>query len=167
MHVLVRVVPRIAWKPVFCGPRNVSGEDEAVPVDDGIEIGGGAEAFGVFDGPGGEDATAAAASDEEIVGVDVAFGDDGVHPAVEVGEIVARIGVMNEVGEFFAVAGAAAGIGVKDNVTHRSPALFFKVEAVAIIAEGAAVNFKDEWIFFRGIKIWRLNDPAFDFTIVF
>ena len=167
LHVLLGVFPGIAGEPIFCGPGNIAGQDEAVPVDDGIEARGGAEAFGVLDGPSGEDAAAAAAGNEEIVGVDVAFGDDGVDAAIEVGEIVAGIGVVDEIGKFFAVAGAAAWIGVEDDVTHRSPDLFFKIEAVAVIAKRAAVNFQDERIFLGGIEIGRLNDPALDFAIVF
>jgi len=49
----------------------------------------------VLDGPAGEDAAAAAAGDEEIVGVDVALGDDGVDAAIEVVEIVAWIRMMD------------------------------------------------------------------------
>src|SRR6476661_2229968 len=106
LHVLLGVIPWIAGEPIFCGPGNVAGEDKAVPVNDGIEARGGAKAFGVLDGPGGEDATAAATRDKEIASVDVAFGDDGVDAAIEVGEIVTGIGVVDEIGEFFAVAGA-------------------------------------------------------------
>jgi hypothetical protein len=29
------------------------------------------------------------------------------------------------------------------------------------------MNLEDERIFFRGVEIGRLDDPAFDFTIVF
>ena len=141
--------------------------DEAVPVDDRIERSGGAEALGVLDGPAGEHAAAAAAGDEEIVRVDVALGDDGVDAAIEIVEIVAGIGVVNEVGEFLAVAGAAARIGVEDDVAHRSPDLFFEIEAVAIVGERAAVNFEDQRIFLRGVEIGRLDDPALDLAIVF
>src|SRR4029077_7814420 len=42
----------------------------------------------------------------------------------------------------------------------------FKVEAVAIITKRAAVNLKDERIFFRGIEIGRLHDPALNFALV-
>src|SRR5713101_7882295 len=121
LHVLLRVVPGIAGEPIFRGPGNVGGEHEAVPVDDRVERGGGAEAIGVLDGPGGEHAATTAAGNEEIVGVDVAFGDDGVDAAIQIVEIVAGIGVVDEVGELFAVAGAAAGVGIEHDVTHGGP----------------------------------------------
>jgi len=121
---LVGVVPGIAGEPVFCGPGDVGGKDEAVPIDDGIEARSGAEAFGVLDGPSGKDAATAPASDKEIVGIDVAFSDDGVDAAVEVGEIVSWIGVMDEIGEFLAVAGAAAGVGVEDDVAWKPRPVF-------------------------------------------
>ncbi len=140
---MLGVIPGIAGEPIFRGPGNVGSEHEAVPVDDRIERGGGAEAIGVFDGPSGEHAAAAAAGDEEIVGVDVALGDDGVDAAVEVVEIIAGIGVVDEVGEFFAVTGAAAGIGVEHDIAQGSPDLLFEIEAVAVVAKGSAVNFQD------------------------
>src|SRR5216683_2873928 len=167
LHVLLGIVPGVSREPIFCGERNIAGEHEAVPVDDRIERGGCPEAIGVLDGPGGKDAATAAAGDEEIVGVDVAFGDDGVDAAIEIVEIVARIGVVDEVGEFFAIASAAAGVGVEHDVTHGGPDLFFEIEAVAVVAEGSTVNFEDERIFFGGIEGGRLNDPALDLALVF
>src|SRR5216683_3220682 len=160
LHVLFGIVPGIAGEPIFCGPGNVGGEHEAVPVDDGIERRGGAEAVGVLDGPAGEDAAAAAASDEEIVGVDVALGDNGVDAAIEVVKIVARISVMDEIGKILAVAGAAAGIYVEDHVASGRQDLFFEIEAVAVVGEGTAVNFKDQRIFLGSIEIRRVDDPT-------
>src|SRR6266852_3185449 len=167
LHVLLGIIPGVSREQIFCGERNIAGEHEAVPVDYRIERGGCTEAIGVLDGPGGEDAATTAAGNEEIVGVDVAFGDDGVDAAIEIVEIVARIGVVDEVGEFFAVAGAAAGVGVEHDVTHGGPDLFFEIEAVAVVAEGSTVNFEDERIFFGGIEGGRLNDPALDLALVF
>src|SRR5579859_2130554 len=167
LHVLVGVVPGIAGEPIFSGPRNVAGKDEAVPVDDGIEASRGAETVGVLDGPGSEHASAAATGDKEIVGVNVALGDDRVHAAVHVIEIVAGIGVVNEIGELFAVAGAAARIGIENDVAHGSPHLFFKIEAIAVITKRTAVNLENERIFFVGVEIRRLNDPAFDLAAIF
>ncbi len=93
LHVLLGVVPGIAGKPIFGGEGDVAGEHEAVPVDDGIKRGGCAEAGGVLDGPGGEHAAAAAAGDVEIVRVDVTLANDSIDAAIEIVEIVARIGV--------------------------------------------------------------------------
>src|SRR5216683_1308921 len=167
LHVLLGIVPGVSREPIFCGERNIAGEHEAVPVDDRIERGGCTEAIGVLDGPGGEHAATTAAGNEEIVGVDVAFGDDGVDAAIEIVEIVAGIGVVDEVGELFAVTGAAARVGVEHNVPQRSPDLLFKIETVAIVAEGSAVDFQDQRIFFGGIEAGRLNDPGLNFALVF
>ena len=41
-----------------------------------------------------------------------------------------------------------------------------KIEAIAIVGERAAVNLQDERVFFGGIEIGRLDDPAFDFAFV-
>src|SRR6266851_4170589 len=167
LHVLLGIVPGVSREPIFCGERNIAGEHEAVPVDDRIERGGCTEAIGVLDGPGGEDAATTAAGNEEIVGVDVAFGDDGIDAAIQIVEIVAGIGVVDEVGELFAVAGAAARVGIEHDVTHGGPDLLFEIEAVAVVTEGPAVDFQDQRIFLGGVEAGRLNDPALNLALVF
>src|SRR6202521_1301733 len=143
LHVIVGVVPGKTGEPVFGNEGNVGGEREAIPVDDGIERSRGAEAFGVLDGPAGENAAAAATSDEKIVGVDVALGDYGINAAVEVVKIVAGIGEMDETAKILAVAGAAARVEVKTDVAAGSQHLLFEIETVAVVGEGTAVNFKN------------------------
>jgi len=64
--------------------------------------------------------------DEEIVGVDVALGDNGVDAAVEVVKVVTWIGVMDEIGKFFAVAGAAARIRIENDVALAASTCFSK-----------------------------------------
>src|SRR5207245_7100636 len=135
--------------------------------DEGRGRGGGREPGSVLDGPSGEDAAPAAAGYKQIVSIDVAFGDDGVDAAVEIVEVVAGIGVMDKIGEFLAVTGAAARIGVKHDVPEGGPNLLFKIEPVAVIPEGSAMNFENERIFFGGIEIGRLNDPALNLALVF
>src|SRR5262249_40599832 len=95
LHVLIRVFPRIAGKPIFGDERNVRGEREAVPVDDRIKRRRSAETISVLDGPAGEHATAAAAGYVKVVRVDVTFGDDGVDTIVEIVKIVAGISVVD------------------------------------------------------------------------
>src|SRR5882757_10935667 len=155
LHVLLGVVPGIAGKPIFGGERDVAGEHEAVPVDDGIERGGGAETGGMLDGPSGEDAATAAAGYEQIVGIDVSFGDHGVDAAVEIVEVIAGICMMDEVGKFFAVTGAAAGIGVEHDVAEGSPDLLFEIKTIAVIPKGSPMNFENERIFLGRIEIGR------------
>src|SRR5258708_5842581 len=167
LHVIAGVVPRKTREPVFSNERDVGSQSKAVPIDDGIEGSGGAETFGILDGPAGKDAAAAATGDEEIVCVDVALGDDGIDTAVEVVKIVARISVMDEVSKIHAIAGASAGIHVENHVTSGGQHLFFKIETVAVVGERTAVNFKNKRIFLGRIEIRRVDDPALDLAIVF
>ena len=125
------------------------------------------ETIGVLDGPAGENAAATAAGDKEIIGVDIALGDDGVDAAVEVGKIVARISVMDEICKFFAVARATSRIRVKNHVAARGQDLLFEIETVAIVGERTAVNLKNKGIFLCRIKIRRVDDPTLNLTIVF
>src|SRR5262249_5229116 len=118
------------------------------------------------DSPARQDAAAAAAGNEEIVRVDVALGHHSVHAAVQVIKIVAGIRVMNEVGKLLAVAGAPARICVQHHVTHGSPNLLFKVEAVAIIPERPTVNLQNERVFLGGVEVWRMNDPTLNLSLV-
>src|ERR1700674_1279741 len=167
LHVVVGSIPGIPGEPIFGDEGNVGSEREAVPVDDRIERSRGAEAISVLDGPTGENTAPAAAGDEEIIRVDIALGDDGVDPAIQVVEIVTGIGVMDEVGKVFAVAGAAARIGVEHDVAPGGEYLFFKVKAVTVVGKGAAMNLKDERIFFCRIEIGRMDDPTLNLVVVF
>src|SRR6266851_1638485 len=99
LHVVVGVFPGKTREPILGDERDVGSEREAVPIDDRIEGSRGAETIGVLDGPAGKYATAAAAGDEEIVGVDVALGDNGVDSAVQVVKIVAGICVVDKIGK--------------------------------------------------------------------
>src|ERR1700676_1610344 len=73
---------------------------------------------------------------------------------------------MDEVGELLAVAGAAARIGVEHDITQGGPDLLFEIEAIAVIAEGSAVNFENKRVFLRGVEARRLNNPALNFALV-
>src|SRR5260370_41877362 len=162
LHVIVGVVPGKTGEPVFGNERNVGGESEAVPIDARVERSSSAETVSVLDGPAGEHTAAASAGDEEIVGVDVALGDDRVDAAVEVVEIVAGIGVMDEIGKILAVASASAGGYVENHVPSAAHHLFFQIDTVTVVAERTAVNFKNKGIFLGSIEIRRMNHPALD-----
>ena len=99
--------------------------------------------------------------------IDVAPGEHGVDARVQIGEIVARIRVVDQVAEFAAVAGAAPRIGVEHDVATRRHELFFQIEAIAVIGKRPAVDLEDQWILLLGIKSRRLDDPALDFAVIF
>ena len=111
----------------------------------------------MIDHPAGENTAARATGDEEVVLIDVVLGENRVDAGVEVLEIITGIGVVNKIGELFAVTGAAPRVGVKDDIVLGSPDLGVEVEAIAVVREGTAVNLQDQGIFLGGIKTWRLR----------
>ena len=147
-------------------PWDVRRQHKAVPVDDRIKRSRRAEAVGVLDGPAGKHSATSAAGHKKIVRVDVALCRHRVHAAVQVVEVVAGIRVVNQIGEFFAIARAASRVGVQHHVAHRCPHLLFKIEAVTVVRERPAVNLQDERIFLRSVEIRRMNDPALDLALV-
>src|SRR5262249_43561532 len=75
-------------------------------------------------------------------------------------------GVMNQVAEFLAVAGAAARVRVEHDVAHGSPGLLLDIEAVAVVRERTTVNLENQRIFLCRIEIRRLDNPAFNLALV-
>jgi hypothetical protein len=111
----------------------------------------------VIDHPAGKNTPARTPRDEQILLVYVALGKNRVDAGVKVLEIVAGIGVVDEIATFFAVTGAAPRVGVKDDIVLGSPDLGVEVEAIAVVREGTAENMQDQGIFLGGIKTWRLR----------
>jgi len=72
---------------------------------------------------------------------------------------------MDEIGKFFAIAGAAARIQIENDITLPQH-LFFEIETVAIVGEGTAVNLQNERILLGRIEIRRMDDPALDLALV-
>src|SRR5207237_2819184 len=67
--------------------------------------------------------------------------------------------VLNHVAEILAVGCAPARIWKEHYVTLRRHPLEFVLEDVAVSRVRSAMNIKNERIFFRRTKIWRLLDP--------
>ena len=118
------------------------------------------------DDPAGEHAAAAAAGDVQLFRVDKALCEHGVDARVQVGEIVAGIGVVDEVSELAAVAGAPPRVGIEHDVSVRRHELFFEIEAITVIGKRPAVDLKDQGILLGGIKSRRLDDPSLDFAMI-
>ena len=127
--------------------RDVRRQHRAGPVDHGLLRRRGFEARRLADDPGGQHAAARAAGDEQIVGIDVAVRDRRIDGAHQVVVVLARIVVMNEIGELFAVRRRAARIGVQHDVTRRGVELIVGREHRTVGGERSAVNFQDQRIF--------------------
>src|SRR5215472_16511567 len=74
--------------------------------------------------------------------------------------------MVNQVGELFSIARAAARIHVQNHESLRGPNLLDGVEAIAVICKRPAMNLKDQRILLRRIEIRRLHDPSLDFALV-
>src|SRR5205807_2610869 len=112
--VVLNVVPGEAGEPVLADvTADVGGEHKAIPVDDRVDGYGSAEAIRVADHPAGEHAAAGAARDEQLVRVDVALGQDRIDTGIQIGKVVARISVVDQVPELRTVTGAAARVGIE------------------------------------------------------
>ena len=101
-----------------------------------------------------------------FVRIDVSPGEDGIDAGVQIGEIVAGIGVVDQVPEFGTVAGAPSRIGVEHDIATRGHELLFQIEAITVIGERPAVDLKDQWILLGGIKSRRLDNPPLDFAVI-
>src|SRR5438105_9474060 len=104
-----------------------------MPVAHGVGRYSGAEAVGLADDPAGEHAAAAAAGHEQVVFIDVAAIYDGIDAGHEVVEVMAGVGVMDQVAELLTVSGAAARVGIKDGVAGRGVELHLDGEAAAVV----------------------------------
>src|SRR5207253_3146334 len=74
------------------------------------------EAIRVSDGPCGQHAAAGASVHEHVFRIDVSATDHGVDAGHEIIVVLVRIGVLDLVGEFRAIPGATARIGVQHHV---------------------------------------------------
>ena len=117
------------------------------------------EASGMSDHPVRQQPAAAAASDAEFFVVDVTALDHFIDAGHQIFKIIARIMVLNHVAEILAVGCAPARIWKEHYVTLRRHPLEFVLEDVAVSRVRSAMNIKNERIFFRRTKIWRLLDP--------
>ena len=135
----------------------------AEPIGDAGAGHGGFEAVGLRDSPHGHEAAVAPAGKAEAVRVD---GSDA-QGLVDAGEDVAKISVAEipDVGarKGFALAIAAARIGLKNKVTgareghHEVPRVRpFRLHR----GPRTAVNCHDHGVFFRGIEIAGIDEPA-------
>ena len=88
--------------------------------------------------------------------------DQFVDARHEVFEVVTRIGVLNDIAELLAVAGAPARIGIKHDVAFGGHPLEFMVEGVAICGMRAAMDIENQRIFLAGREVGRTLHPSLD-----
>src|SRR5215510_3411368 len=122
---MLNVVPRESGKPVVYRPvANVGSEHEAVPIDHRIDRYRGAEARSAPDHPAGQYSAAAATRDVQPIRVHIPFCHYRINARIQIKEIVAGIGMVNQVAELAAITGRAARVSVEHNVTARRHELF-------------------------------------------
>jgi hypothetical protein len=166
-EVVLGVLPGQARVPVLPVRRvGVGGQRVAEPVDHRLGHDRGAEAIGLADDPRGEHAAAAAAGDEQVVGVDEAARDHRIDAADQVVVVLARVVLVDQVGELGAVARAAARVGVQHHVALRGVELDLRREVRAVGGEGAAVDLEQQRVALGQIEVGRVDDPALDVAAV-
>ena len=100
----------------------------ADPVDDGFGDHGCGKLVGLADDPRRQHTATRTTGHKELFFVDIAACDDGVDPRYQIVIVLARIVVMNLVGERIAVARGAPWIRVQHNVACRRIELVFHAE---------------------------------------
>ena len=118
------------------------------------------------DDPGREHASAAAAGHEQSLGVDVAAPGHGIDARHQVVVVLVGIVMMNQIGKFLAIAGAAARVHVQHDVAGGCVQLDLRGKAGCIHGERSAVNLQNKGILFRRIKSRRLDDPALHAPVI-
>ena len=132
----------------------------AVPVHHRFDHRRRAKAPGFANDPGGHEAARAAPGDVQALGVDIAALKHRVDAVHNVVVILAGIVVIEQVGECFTVARAAARVGEEHHVAGGGVELHFRREALPVVADRAAVVFHQQRIGVGGIETRRGQDPA-------
>ena len=167
LHVVLGVFPWRGREPVAREERiEIRGQHETRPVDHRLDRNGRAEAVGVADDPRGQAAATAAAGDEQVVGIDRAERDGRVDHAHQVVEILARVSVLDQVGELAAVARAAARIGIDHDIAGRRIKLDLRGEGRSVGGERATVDLEQQRVLLRRVEVRRAHDPGLDVATV-
>ena len=163
LPVALQVIPRESFVPCMeVAEPVVRRQRLADPVHHRLLRDRGAETIRLPDDPRGQDPARAAAGDEQVLLVDITPRDYRVHARHQVVVVLAGIVVVEEVAELLAVAGAAARVGVEDDIPGGRHQLHLRREAVAVVGDRAAVDLEDQRIPPAGIEVRRLDDPALD-----
>src|SRR6185437_9378423 len=140
----------------------------AEPVGDSGSGDGGLEAVGLGDGEHGHESAVAPAGDADAVGIDGVIFGDGIDSREDVAEVaVAKVFAVG-LGELFAFAVAAARIGHQDEVSHGGEGRGTKAgrgPVGQVGVGGASVDVDDERVFFGGIVVGGVEQPAVDVEV--
>src|SRR5882672_261527 len=124
---------------------------------------GGLEAVGLRDAPHGHEAAVAPAGEAEAIGID----GSGAEGFLHAGEDVAKIAVAEiaDVGarKGFALAKTAARVGFKEKIAgaRKGDRKISRIRPARLDRGArAAVDLHDHGIFFRGIEVARIDEPA-------
>ena len=138
----------------------------AVPVHHRFDHRCGLEPVILANHPGSHDAPGTATGDVQPVRVDKAQIDNRIDPVHDVVIVLPRIVVVQQVGKLFPVAGAAPGIGEKDNIACCGVQLHFGGEALSVVADGTAVVLHQQRIFFVRVEVRRQHQPSLYVSLV-
>ena len=162
------VFPRWGIEPV--GGEVVVGigsQHEARPIDHWLCHNSRSKAVGIANNPCGQDTTTGATGDKQLIGIDIALGDQGINARDQVVVVVAGVGEVNLVGECLAVTRAAARVGVEHHVPSRCVQLHLGAVIGAVGGVRTTMNLEDHGVLLLRVKAWGFYYPAFDrLTIV-
>src|SRR5882672_6747317 len=144
----------------------IAGTDRTEPVGHRPLDHGGTETPGLPHGPAGQEAPTAATCDAESLLIDVTVRQHLIDAGHEVAIVIARIAVLDDVGELLAVAGTAARIRDQQDEARLRQHLELVKEAGAVHRVRPAVDVEDHRVLAAGIEPRRLDDPALDLPAI-
>src|SRR5512143_4165308 len=145
---MLDVVPWQSGEPVAAHKnRDVTGEDEAVPVNNRIDGNSSPKPICMSDYPAGQHAPATSPGHKKVAGINVSqFCDGGIHAGVQIVEIISGILIVNQVAELCSIASATSWIDIDYDVAPSSHQLLFQIETRTVIGERSPVNLQDQRI---------------------
>ena len=159
----MRIFPRLCADPVFAKEgRAIGSKRLGGPVDDRLLRCRCLESPRFADDPACQNAPTRTAGDEQLVGIGDPERDCAIDDRHEVEIIVARIGLVDLIGEIFAITGRAPRIGGQHSVACCRVELIVGREMRAVGRERTAMYFEDEWDALAFDVIRRQGQPAFD-----
>src|SRR5262249_51908014 len=122
--------------------------------------------IGVSYGPVSENAAAAAASDTQLLSVDITTLDEFVDAGHQVEIVVAGIAILNDVAKILSVASRAARVRIEHDVSLGGHPMKLVIEDPSVGGVRSAVNVENQRILLLGIEVGRFLYPGLDLLAV-